>query len=176
MKKLILIIITFYNLNLYSQHLTMNDLDYLYNNNIEGCDALLTQKGFVYDKTELKDGKLVTLWYYKRHNSNDTNSNKSNEFIYKECEDKTFSPECDLLQYIFSDNLHFNAIKENIKNNKLAIFMYSEPSEKSGLNFYYLYPGPIELRFVSLPTKALNVKTFGIILKKMNVTYEDEKK
>ena len=60
MKKLILIIITFYNLNLYSQHLTMNDLDYLYNNNIEGCDALLTQKGFVYDKTELKDGKMVT--------------------------------------------------------------------------------------------------------------------
>jgi hypothetical protein len=176
MKKIILIIITFYNLNLYSQHLTIKDLDYLYKNNIEGCDALLTQKGFVYDKTELKDGKMVTLWYYKRHNSNNINSNKSNEYISKECEDKTFSPECELLQYLFSDSSHFNSLKENIKNNKLALFLYSEPSEKSGLNFYYLYPGPIELRFVSLPTKALNLKTFGIILKKMNVTYEDEKK
>ena len=55
--------------------------------------------------------------------------------------------EHDIEEKEFEFDIHKNVTEQVIKNNKLEIFMYSQPSEKSGLNFYYfeLYSSSITL-------------------------------
>lgn len=153
------------------QRLSIGDLDFIYHNDIEHCDSLLNSRGFVFDKAnENEDKKMVTQWHFKRSKTNTSSPTNSNEYISKTCSNITFSTECDLIQYIISDYEHFISLKEYVKTQNIVKYMYTDNNPNSGLNFYYLYPGPIELRFTSLPPALTNnINVYVVTLKRMIV-------
>ncbi|MBS1979211.1 MAG: hypothetical protein JST46_17700 [Bacteroidetes bacterium] len=146
----------------FAQHLTFDDFHNLYKEDLEKCDLLLTTRGFVFNKSIKEDnGTMTTLWLFKRG----TDLQKSNEYFTKNC----YGNKCDVVSYFISDSNHFNSLRE-MATKKGAKYLSTDSDPEKGLSFYYLFIGPTELKFQSLPSTTYNsVKVFAITLREMKV-------
>ena len=162
MKQLFLLIMLTFPCIAFTQHLTFDDLHYLYKNNLEKCDLLLTTRGFIFNKSiQEDDGTVTTQWLFKRGAS----IKSSNEYFTKNCK----TAKCDRVTYLLSDSKHFNSLKVNAVK-KGAKFLWTDSDKTNGLSFYYMFVGPTELSFTSLPSTIYdNVKVFMITFKEMKI-------
>jgi hypothetical protein len=140
--------------SIFSQVLTLFDLTYLLEHDIESSDTYITEKGFRYDEVKKgENGKCDAMfWSYNRNPLN----NKSVAYISKYC----FEANYGFIWYQLIDKLTFDKIKRDCKskgfklvntevnelNNYSAIFENNEYKIKftSGLdsttkrNFYII--------------------------------------
>lgn len=109
-KIFLLILFTSFSLTSFSQNLTLTDIKYLFEHNVENCDSYLAKKSFYF--MESKDAKLgepcsSTNWAYKRNSSN----NRAQAFIIKNCDGANEG----FIFFQFADKNIFESIKSVCK-------------------------------------------------------------
>lgn len=144
-KYIITIFVFFTSQMCYSQHLSFQDLQNLFNENSEENSTLLFKRGFIYKNSKKNTDKSEELsWMY-----NSPGSNSSNEYFYKSCS-SLFLNKCEKITYLTSSEKHFVALKNSMQL-KFNKFLTSNTNEKGVLFLYFVIPGPLIAKFCTIP-------------------------
>lgn len=121
--------ILLFSTSVFAQTLTLNDLNSIYQNDIEFANDLLSKKGFeFYLSEDNENSDFKTTWTLNRSNYN----NRAQKFIIKSCQKKS----CGIVWYQIPSVTEFNNMKSFAKTSGYKL-INSYRDELGYLNFEY---------------------------------------